>query len=80
MIEFAQKLEELSQVSNAVLTPHLNAELVHGRRRKGYGWNYDFVLEPLSEEVLANRKLWCLRQYNVIANSLSNAVLGATHG
>lgn len=62
--------------SNAVLTPELNAkaDLIKNKVYPMLGKH--IVPKKLTESEKMNYRKWCERQVLVLANSLSNAVLG----
>lgn len=71
-------LDELSRISNAVLTPDLNTcVLPLSSNHPTWATMFDHNQGDLSEADIKNRMIWCANQIEHLKTISSNAVLGA---
>lgn len=68
------RLEHLSRISNAVLTPHLNRPRMQKEFKGHIGTAKEFYCGRVSREEKAFRIQWCERQKEIIGEF--GAVLG----
>lgn len=73
--------QEISKISNAVLTPELNTCIsctlpYRVSKKAGRAYSHYNNQGPLSQDEKKFRKIWCKDQLALLVNNPSNAVLG----